>query len=587
MDWLFSVLTMIGGLCLFLFGMNVMGQGLERRAGSSLRTILSKLTESKIAGFLTGLGVTAVIQSSSATTVMVVGFVNSSMMTLKQAINVIIGANVGTTVTGWLVALTSIEGGNGSGLEFLSLLKPTSWTPILALVGIIFYMFCKSNKKKDNGTILLGFATLMAGMEMMTGAVSFLKGEPWFEQLFVTFSDNPLLGLLAGAVLTGIIQSSSASVGIIQALTMTEAITNGAAIPLIMGTGIGTCVTAMLSAIGAKPEARRAAVAHLLFNIIGSVLLLPFFWIVKELVTIPFLDAPATMVGVAIINTVFKIVNTAMLLPFAGYLEKLVCRIVPSSKGEEKKVELDERLLATPPVALQQCGNVIREMAEVSIRAFKNGLRSLNDPSPELAESIRDDEGLSDHYEDVLGTFLIQLSSQRMSQHDSEEATKFLKVIGDFERISDHAVNILESAEEMREKNLAMTEQASREFATFSAAVEEILDNSLKAFVENDVSQAFNVEPLEQVIDKMRDKLRNRHIKRMQQGECSIGMGFIWSDLLSNLERTADHCSNIAGCVIDTAHHNLNVHEELQAVRSGNAQFTELYEAYKEKYALQ
>lgn len=584
MDWLFNVLTMFGGLCLFLFGMSVMGDGLERRAGGSLRTILSKLTESKIAGFLTGLGVTAVIQSSSATTVMVVGFVNSSMMTLKQAINVIIGANVGTTVTGWLVALTGIDGGTSFVLK---LLKPTSWTPVLALVGIIFYMFCKSNKKKDSGTILLGFATLMAGMEMMSNSVGFLEEMDWFRDLFLAFNHNPALGLLAGAVLTGIIQSSSASVGIIQALTMTGAITNGAAIPLIMGTGIGTCVTAMLSAIGAKPEARRAAMAHLLFNIVGSIILLPFFWIVKELVAIPFLDAPATMVGVAIINTAFKIVITILLLPFAGYLEKMVCRIVPSSKGEEKKVELDERLLATPPVALQQCGNVIREMAEVSIRAFKNGLRSLNDPSPELAESIRDDEGLSDHYEDVLGTFLIQLSSQRMSQQDSEEATKFLKVIGDFERISDHAVNILESAEEMREKKLAMTEQASREFATFSAAVEEILDNSLKAFVENDVSQAFNVEPLEQVIDKMRDKLRNRHIKRMQQGECSIGMGFIWSDLLSNLERTADHCSNIAGCVIDTAHHNLNVHEELQAVRSGNAQFTELYEAYKEKYALQ
>ena len=575
---------MFFGLCLFLFGMSVMGDGLERRAGSSLRTILSKLTESKIAGFLTGLGVTAVIQSSSATTVMVVGFVNSSMMTLKQAINVIIGANVGTTVTGWLVALTGIDGGTSFVLK---LLKPTSWTPVLALVGIIFYMFCKSTKKKDSGTILLGFATLMAGMEMMSNSVGFLEEMDWFRNLFLAFNHNPALGLLAGALLTGIIQSSSASVGIIQALTVTGAISNGAAIPLIMGTGIGTCVTAMLSAIGAKPEARRAAVAHLLFNIIGSIILLPFFWIVKELVASPFLDAPASMVGVAIINTVFKIIITILLLPFAGYLEKLVCRIVPSSKGEEKKVELDERLLATPPVALQQCGNVIREMAEVSIRAFKNGLRSLNDPSPELAESIRDDEGLSDHYEDVLGTFLIQLSSQRMSQHDSEEATKFLKVIGDFERISDHAVNILESAEEMREKNLAMTEQASREFATFSAAVEEILDNSLKAFVENDVAQAFNVEPLEQVIDKMRDKLRNRHIKRMQQGECSIGMGFIWSDLLSNLERTADHCSNIAGCVIDTAHHNLNVHEELQAVRSGNAQFTELYEAYKEKYALQ
>ncbi len=573
---------MVCGLCLFLFGMSVMGDGLERRAGSGLRTLLSKLTENKIAGFMTGLGVTAVIQSSSATTVMVVGFVNSGMMTLKQAINVIIGANVGTTITGWIVSLTGI----GDGNIVMQLLKPSSWTPVLALIGLIFYMFCKSNKKKDTGTILLGFATLMVGMETMTGAVKVLQNNEGFKSMFLLFQ-NPVLGLLAGAVLTGIIQSSSASVGIIQALTVTGAITYGAAIPMIMGTGIGTCVTAMLSAIGAKQEAKRAAMAHLFFNIIASIILLPIYWVVWGMFKPAVLDAAATFVGVAVVNTAFKVISTAMLLPFSNSLEKLVCRLVPDSKTTEKKVELDSRLLATPPVALQQCGNVIREMAEVSIRAFKNALRTLNDPAPELAESIRADENLSDHYEDVLGTFLIQLSSERMSQADSEEATKFLKVIGDFERISDHAVNILESAEEMRDKNLNMTEQASREFATFSAAVEEILDNSLQAFVNNDLVMALNVEPLEQVIDKMRDKLRDRHIKRMQQGECSIGMGFVWSDLLSNLERTSDHCSNIAGCVIDTAHHNLNVHEELQAVRSGNAQFNATFEEYQKKYSLQ
>ncbi len=578
---IFDVLTMICGLCLFLFGMNIMGQGLERRAGSSLRTLLAKLTDNKIAGFLTGLGVTAVIQSSSATTVMVVGFVNSSMMTLKQAINVIIGANVGTTVTGWLVAMTGISGDN----VILQLLKPTSWTPILALIGIVFYMFLKNNKKKDTGLILLGFATLMVGMETMTGAVGALKNDEGFKSLFLMFQ-NPLLALLAGAVLTGIIQSSSASVGIIQALTVTGAITYGAAIPMIMGTGIGTCVTAVLSAIGAKPEARRAAVAHLLFNVIASIILLPIYWIVWAVFSPAILSEAASFVGIAIVNTAFKVISTGMLLPFSAKLETLVCRLVKDSKGEEKKVELDERLLATPPVALQQCSNVISEMAEVSIRALKNGLRSLNDPSPELAQSIREDEGLSDHYEDALGTFLIKLSAEMMSQADSEEATKFLKAIGDFERISDHGVNILESAEEMRDKKVAMTEQASREFATFSAAVEEILDLSRRAFVQNDPILATEVEPLEQAIDKMRDTLRDRHVKRMQQGECSVAMGFIWNDLLSNLERTADHCSNIAACVIDTAHHNLNVHEVLQAVRSNNAQFDEKYEAYMEKYAL-
>ena len=578
---LFSALTMVCGLCLFLFGMSVMGDGLERRAGSGLRTLLSKLTENKIAGFLTGLGVTAVIQSSSATTVMVVGFVNSGMMTLKQAINVIIGANVGTTITGWIVSLTGI----GDGNIMMQLLKPSSWTPVLALIGLIFYMFCKSNKKKDTGTILLGFATLMVGMETMTGAVKVLQNNEGFKSLFLLFQ-NPVLGLLAGAILTGIIQSSSASVGIIQALTVTGAITYGAAIPMIMGTGIGTCVTAMLSAIGAKQEAKRAAMAHLFFNIIASIILLPIYWVVWGVFKPAVLDAAATFVGVAVVNTAFKVISTAMLLPFSNSLEKLVCRLVPDSKTAEKKVELDSRLLATPPVALQQCGVVIREMAEVAIRAFKNGLSSLNDPSPELAESIREDETLTDRYEDVLGTFLIRLSAEKMSQADSEEATKYLKVIGDFERISDHAVNILESAEEMREKKLAMTEQASREFATYSAAVEEILENSLRAFIDNDIVQAMNVEPLEQVIDSLRDQLRDRHIKRMQQGECSIGMGFIWSDLLTNMERTADHCSNIAGSVIDTAHHNLNLHAELKAVRTGNARFAEQFEAYTDKYAL-
>lgn len=572
---------MVCGLCLFLFGMSVMGDGLERRAGSGLRTLLSKLTENKIAGFLTGLGVTAVIQSSSATTVMVVGFVNSGMMTLKQAINVIIGANVGTTITGWIVSLTGI----GDGNIMMQLLKPSSWTPVLALIGLIFYMFCKSNKKKDTGTILLGFATLMVGMETMTGAVKVLQNNEGFKSLFLLFQ-NPVLGLLAGAILTGIIQSSSASVGIIQALTVTGAITYGAAIPMIMGTGIGTCVTAMLSAIGAKQEAKRAAMAHLFFNIIASIILLPIYWVVWGVFKPAVLDAAATFVGVAVVNTAFKVISTAMLLPFSNSLEKLVCRLVPDSKTAEKKVELDSRLLATPPVALQQCGVVIREMAEVAIRAFKNGLSSLNDPSPELAESIREDETLTDRYEDVLGTFLIRLSAEKMSQADSEEATKYLKVIGDFERISDHAVNILESAEEMREKKLAMTEQASREFATYSAAVEEILENSLRAFIDNDIVQAMNVEPLEQVIDSLRDQLRDRHIKRMQQGECSIGMGFIWSDLLTNMERTADHCSNIAGSVIDTAHHNLNLHAELKAVRTGNARFAEQFEAYTDKYAL-
>ena len=578
---IFNLLTMIGGLCLFLFGMNLMGQALERRAGGSLRTVLGKMTGKVMTGFLTGLGVTAIIQSSSATTVMVVGFVNSGLMTLRQAVNVIMGANVGTTVTAWLLSL----GGIDSGSVWVNLLKPSSFTPVLALIGIVLYLFCKKAKQKDTGTILLGFATLMFGMETMSSAVADLKDVPAFTNLFLAFK-NPVLGVLAGAVLTGIIQSSSASVGILQALTVTGSVSYAAAIPIIMGQNIGTCVTAMISSVGTNKNAKRAAVVHLMFNVIGVAVLLTVFCIVKAVFHPALFDEPATMYGIAVAHSAFNILCTAMLLPAGGLLEKLATRMVADGKQREKTVELDERLLATPSLALERSRAVAVEMADRSVRALKNALLCVEKYSPALAQSIQEDESACDHYEDVLGTYLVRLSAQKLGENESEEATELLKTIGDFERISDHAVNLLESAEEMREKKLTFSPAARAEFGTLSAAIDEILELSLDAFASGDVALAARVEPLEQVIDTLKEQMRTRHILRMQQGNCSIEAGFVWSDLLTNLERTSDHCSNIAGCVIDTAQHNLNLHETLKAVKRGDPRFQDSFRVYAEKYRL-
>ena len=579
---IFKVLTMIGGLCLFLFGMNLMGQALERRAGGKLRTLLDKMTSNVFAGFLTGLGITAIIQSSSATTVMVVGFVNSGLMTLRQAINVIMGANVGTTVTAWLLSLAGIDSGN----VWIKLLKPTSFTPVLALIGIIFYMFCKDAKKKDTGMILLGFATLMFGMDTMSGAVAGLKDVPGFAELFIMFK-NPILGVLVGAVLTGIIQSSSASVGILQALALTGQVSYAAAIPIIMGQNIGTTVTALLSSVGTNKNAKRAAVVHLMFNVIGVVVLLTVFCIVKAVFAPAILNESATMYGIAIAHSLFNILCAAMLLPAGNILEKLAIRMVPDvTHKEEAAVELDERLLATPSLALRQCRAVANDMAECAVRALENALTTFTHYTPVLADSIRADEDRCDHYEDVIGTYLVKLSAQKMGEKESEEATELLKSIGDWERVSDHAVNVLESAEELREKGLTFSGSAQSELATLSDAVREILTLAQTSFIQQDVSSALQVEPLEQVIDALKEKMRTRHILRMQQGQCSIEAGFVWSDLLTDLERTSDHCSNIAGCVIDAAQHNLNLHETLHAIRHSDENFQRRFRSYLEAYSL-
>ncbi len=578
---IFDVLTLIGGLCLFLFGMNVMGNALERRAGEKLRVILGKLTKNKATGFLTGLGVTAIIQSSSATTVMVVGFVNSGLMTLKQAINVIMGANIGTTVTAWILSLGGIESDN----TFVQLLKPTAFTPILALIGIIFTMMSKSDSKKDTGTILLGFATLMFGMDTMSGAVEGLKDVPEFTELFILFT-NPILGVLAGAILTAIIQSSSASVGILQALSVTGKVTFGSAVPIIMGQNIGTCITALLSSVGTNKNAKRAALVHLSFNIIGTIILLTLFCIIKSFVHIPLLDKSATHMGIAIAHSAFNILCTAFLLPLSGLLEKLAMKLIPDDKKPEKNVELDERLLATPQIALVQCGEVAGEMARISVDALKKGITALYKYDKELADEVRHLENRSDHYEDILSAYLVKLSSSNISEHDSVESAKLLKMIGDFERISDHSVNLLESAEEMKEKGIEFTDNAKKEINTLCNAVTEILDLTYKAYIDNDIETAYLVEPLEQVIDGLKEKMRTHHILRLQQGECSIVAGFVWSDLLNNLERTADHCSNIAGCLIEAANNKMTIHEDLRDIRSNSQDYWDKYKNYLGKYAV-
>ena len=578
---IFDCLTMVGGLCLFLFGMNIMGEALERRAGASLRALLGKLTTNRMLGFLTGLAVTAVIQSSSATTVMVVGFVNSGLLTLGQAINVIMGANVGTTVTAWILSLGGIESSN----VLVQLLKPSSFTPILAVWGIVYYMFLKDSRKKDTGMIFLGFATLMFGMETMSDAVSGLKDVPAFQQLFLLFT-NPILGVLAGAVLTAIIQSSSASVGILQALSTTGSVSYAAAIPIIMGQNIGTCITAMLSSVGTTKNAKRAAVVHLMFNILGTMICLILFTAVQTLLAPAILGEQATYLGIAICHTMFNVICTAILLPSGDLLEKLVCRLVPDNEKPEVVAELDERLLTTPSIALERCQSLTFEMADVAAQAIHDGVALVREFNPALAKQIREEENRTDHYEDILGTYLVKLSALKISDADSSEATMLLKSLNDFERIGDHALNLVESAEELQKKHLDFSDTAKHELAVLTRAVDEIVTLSFSAFRENNLEKAYQVEPLEQVIDDLKEKLRVHHILRMQQGSCSIESGFVWSDLLTALERVGDHCSNIAGCVVDMAHHDMNTHESLRSARIENENFGEQYKAFAAKYSL-
>ena len=466
---------------------------------------------------------------------------------------------------------------------FIQLLKPTSFTPVLALLGIVYYMFIKDSKKKDIGMILLGFATLMFGMDTMSGAVKGLRDEAWFTDLFLLFT-NPILGVIAGAVLTAVIQSSSASVGILQALSATGAVSYAAAIPIIMGQNIGTCVTAMLSSVGATKNAKRAANVHLLFNIIGTALGLILFLLVRWLFAPAILGEGATHLGISICHTAFNILCTAALLPSGNLLEKLVCRLVPDAKEPEQVAELDERLLTTPTIALQRCQDLTAEMAGYAAETFLSSVKSLSEYTPELAAYIKEQEERTDHLEDILGTYLVKLSSHPISQSDNAEATMLLKAISDFERVGDHATNIMESAEELYQKGMKLSDAAKAELEVIVGAVSEIMELSFSAFIGHDLEAAYRVEPLEEVIDELKEHMRTHHIVRLQQGACSIETGFVWSDLLTSLERIGDHCSNLAGCVIDLYHHDMNTHETLRSARVENPNFDEQYQEYAERY---
>ena len=576
---IFNILNLIGGLSLFLFGMSLMGQALERRAGNRLKILLGKLTTNRITGLTTGLGVTAVIQSSSATTVMVVGFVNSGLMTLRQAINVIMGANVGTTVTAWILSLSGISSDN----VFVKLLKPSSFTPLLALIGIVLYMFFKESKKRDTGMILLGFATLMFGMEAMSGAVSGLRDLPEFQNLFVMFT-NPVLGVLAGAILTAIIQSSSASVGILQALASTGAVTYGAAIPIIMGQNIGTCITAIISSVGANKNAKRAALVHLSFNVIGTVVWLLIFCIVKAVAVPAILGESASLMGIAACHSAFNILCTLLMLPLAGMLEKMVKKMIPDNEVIEQTEELDSRLLGSPSLALERCGQVLDSMARIAVSAMKDSIGSITKYDEEIALRIREAEEKTDHLEDILGTYLVKLTSTQLGENESAKATEYMKLIGDYERIADHAVNILQSSEELVQKDIVFSAEAQEEFNKISGAVEDILDLSYLAFKDTDLKASRETEPLEQIVDEMKEMLRTRHILRLQKGECSVDAGFVWSDLLTNLERVADHCSNISGCVLDTVGHTMNIHQNQRLLRNNEEDYRQELQKLRVKY---
>lgn len=576
---IFDILKLIGGLCLFLFGMSVMGDALERSAGGKLQTLLGKLTGNKFVGLLTGIGVTAIIQSSSATTVMVVGFVNSGLMTLKQAINVIMGANVGTTVTAWILSLGGIDSGN----VFVKLLKPTSFTPILALIGVILYMFCKSNRKKDIGVILLGFAVLMFGMDTMTDSVSALKDNDTFKNLFIAFS-NPILGVIVGAILTAIIQSSSASVGILQAFAATGAVTYGAAIPIIMGQNIGTCVTALISSFGTNRNAKRAALVHLIFNIMGTAIWLSAFAVVKYGFNPAVLGESASLASIAICHSAFNIACTVVLLPMSSLLEKFAYKLIPDSKTPDKVAELDVRLLATPPLALERSHMLANDMAKSAFDSIKDSIDCFNDYTEEKLERLKEAEDLTDHYEDIIGSYLVKLSALKLNDKDSTTAAKLLKIIGDLERISDHAVSLAVASQEMSNKKLKFSKEAMAEIAKLTDATTEIVDLTYSALVENDIEAATAVQPLEEVIDKLKERMRSNHTVRLQQGACSIALGFVWADILTDLERVSDHCSNIAGCVLESTDIGLEVHRSVRALKDNESLYEPKYHAFADKY---
>ncbi|MBQ9108707.1 MAG: Na/Pi cotransporter family protein [Oscillospiraceae bacterium] len=584
---IFDVLTLLCGLALFLYGMELMGDALKKSAGSSLKTILGKMTSNPVKGFLLGLGVTAIIQSSSATTVMVVGFVNSGTMTLLQATGVIVGANVGTAVTSWLTGLSGLGAGGEAALDIIRWLKPSSWMPILAIIGIALVMFAKRGKKKDIGVIMLGFSILMVGMDLMSGAVGGLKESESFRNLLIMF-ENPILGVLAGTVLTAIVQSSSASVGILQSLTTTGAITYGAAIPIVMGQNIGTCVTAMLSSINANRNGKRAAIVHLYFNIIGVILFLGIFYLADAFVNFAFVESIIDMWGVASVHTIFKIVSVALISPFYKQLARLAELTIKDKKDEDDKTTLlDELLINTPAVAVGRATEVTGMMADYAVEAQLKALSLFDHYDAKLAEEVRALESKADILEDALGSYLVKISSCSMDEASSAQITKLLHIIGDFERISDHAVHLVQSVEELHDKKTSFSPEAQEEIAILRKAIAEILELTRTSFKDNNLELATHIEPLEQVVDKLVDRIKLNHVLRLQKSECTIEHGFVLSDLLIYFERISDHCSNIGGCIIEISEYNaMDMHKYMAAVHHGSEDYEQMYNEYKYKYSV-
>lgn len=585
----FDFLTMIGGLALFLYGMNVLGDGLSKASGGRMEKILEKLTSNPLKAVLVGAGVTAVIQSSSATTVMVVGFVNSGIMKLEQAVGIIMGANIGTTATSWILSLAGID----SSSFFIQMLKPASFSPILAIIGVGILLFSKKEKLKNVATILVGFAVLMFGMDTMSGAVAGLGDVPEFTNILLKFS-NPILGMLAGVILTAVIQSSSASVGILQALCMTGAMPYSAAIPIIMGQNIGTCVTAMLSGIGASRNARRAALVHLYFNIIGTVVFMAVFYAINAVMSFEFLQDAATPTGIALVHSVFNVAATICLLPFSGGLVKLATLTIREgeqnseiSTGDKALHLLDVRFLDTPSVAVEQSRNVAVTMAGLAEESMNLSMELLEDYNEEKAQRIVDLEDLVDHFEDELGSYLVKLSSRNLSEKDSHTLNTILHCIGDFERISDHARNLKEAAEEMYKKKLRFSDKAQEEIFVLRQAIHDILKITMLSFCEDDLQLAARVEPLEEVIDELNLDIKQRHIKRLRKGKCTIELGFILSDIATNFERVSDHCSNIALCLLEVSENEFDTHAYLDELRQeDNIDFKGKVMAYRERYRL-
>lgn len=590
----FGLLTMLGGLALFLYGMNTMGDGLAKMAGSRLEQILEKLTSTPIRAVLLGAGVTAVIQSSSATTVMVVGFVNSGIMKLSQAVGIIMGANVGTTITSWILSLAGVEGDS----FFIRLLKPSSFSPVLAMVGVIFLLFLKNEKKKDIGTILLGFAVLMFGMETMSGAVKPLADVPEFTNLFIAFK-NPILGMLVGALLTAVIQSSSASVGILQAMCATGAVSFGAAIPIIMGQNIGTCVTAIISGIGASKNAKRTALVHLYFNVIGTAIFMIVFYALNVILQFAFLDQAANGAGIALVHSTFNILATVVLLPFSRGLERLAVLTIPDhgeqgSEAGRNQVPvdagmklLDERFLERPAFAVAQAKAAANEMAKLVNEALMLALALNEDYDKKKIKRICELEERVDAYEDALGTYLVRLCAKPLAEHDNHVLTTLLHSISDLERMADHAVNLAQNAQRRNKERAQFSKKATAELHVFTSALQDILKLTFDVLVNENVAEAAQVEPLEEVIDDLKEEIRARHIKRLAKGKCTIELGFALTDLVTNYERIADHCSNIAVAVIQMDEKEHDVHKYLGQIKTEDPRFAQMYHSYKERYALE